>query len=264
MVKVIAICNQKGGVGKTTTTMNLGAYLAAFGRRTLIVDFDPQANTTSGLGFDYKEYKQLSTTVYHVLIGRISLQEAVKRTSVFGLDILPASPDLIGAQVELNVFPEKEFRLNELLSPLLPQYHYILIDLPPSLGLLTINGLAASQDVLIPIQTEYYALEGLAQLINTIDLIRRNLEKDLKILGAVMTLYDRRNKLDRLVVKHIRRNFPGYVFETIIPRNVDLAEAPSFGKPILQYNPYSDGARAYRQLAQELIKKLEFNNGFKI
>ncbi|MDD5760798.1 MAG: ParA family protein [Candidatus Pacebacteria bacterium] len=258
MAKIIAICNQKGGVGKTTTTINLGAYLAAFGKNVLLIDFDAQSNTTSGLGFDYKKLKK---TIYNLLISNESPQEIICKTSVFGLDLLPASPDLIGAQVELNHFSNKEFRLAQVLSSLKPYYDYTLIDLPPSLGILTINGLAAADQVLIPIQAEYYALEGLSQLITTIDLIRRNLEKDLRILGAILTLYDKRNRLDRIVAKHIRRNFPGYIFNIEIPRNVSLAEAPSFGKPIIQYNPYSEGARAYRQLAQELIKKLESHNG---
>lgn len=241
-------------VHNTTTTMNLGAYLAAFGKKVLLIDFDAQSNTTSGLGFDYKKFKK---TVYNLLIFNDSPQEVIYKTSVFGLHLLPTSPDLIGAQVELDYFPNKEFRLAQVLSSLKPDYDYMLIDLPPSLGVLTVNGLVAADQVLIPIQTEYYALEGLSQLITTINLIRRNLEKDLRILGAILTLYDKRNRLDRMVAKHIRRNFPGYVFRVEIPRNVSLAEAPSFGKPIIQYNPYSEGARAYRQLAQELIKKLE-------
>jgi len=255
--EIIAICNQKGGVGKTTTAVNLGAYLAAFGRKTLIVDFDPQANATLGLGFDHKK---ISKNIYHCLLGFCFPDEIILKTSLFGLEICPTSPDLIGAQVELGSFSNKEERLSQVLSGVLSRYHYILIDLPPSLGLLTINGLVAANRVLIPLQTEYYALEGLGQLVTTIDLIRRNLGKDLKILGAVLTLYDRRNKLDRLVLKHICRNFPGYVFEAIIPRNVALAEAPSFGKTILEYNPHSEGARAYRQLAQEIIRRLETRN----
>ena len=254
MAEVIAICNQKGGVGKTTTAMNLGAYLAALGKKTLVVDFDAQANATSGLGFDYKK---LQKTVYDSLISGNSPKEMIYKTSIFGLNILPASPDLIGAQVELDRFTNKEFRLYQVLSSIKEHYDYILIDLPPSLGILTVNGLVAADQVLIPLQTEYYALEGLSQLITTIDLIRRNLEKDLKILGAVLTLHDKRNRLDRMVVKHIRRNFPGYVFDAVIPRNVSLAEAPSFGQSILQYNSNSEGARAYRQLAQELIKRLK-------
>lgn len=263
MSEIIAICNQKGGVGKTTTTINLGAYLAAFGKKVLLIDFDAQSNTTSGLGFDYKK---LQKTIYNVLVSNSPLEEIIYKTSVFGLHLLPASPDLIGAQVELDHFVNKEFRLMQILAPIKQQYDYLLIDLPPSLGVLTINGLVAADQVLIPIQTEYYALEGLSQLITTIDLIRRNLEKDLRILGAILTLYDRRNRLDRMVAKHIRRNFPGYVFDVEIPRNVSLAEAPSFGKPIIQYNSFSDGARAYRQLAQELIKKTEkpINDNFSI
>ncbi|MGC8651365.1 MAG: ParA family protein [Minisyncoccia bacterium] len=254
MAKIIAICNQKGGVGKTTTTISLGSYLAAFGRKTLIVDFDSQANATSGLGLDYTK---LTRTIYHNLVFGFPLEETIKPTPLFGLDLLPASPELIGAQVELNSFDNKEYRLKQLLNYLQSQYQYILIDLPPSLGLLTVNGLVAAEYVLIPIQTEFFALDGLSQLINTIDLIRRNLDDDLKILGAVLTLYDKRNRLDRLVIKNIIRHFPGYVFNAIIPRSVALAEAPSFGQSILQYNPRSEGARAYRQLAEEVIKKLE-------
>lgn len=257
MAFIISICNQKGGVGKTTTALNLSAYLAYFGRKTLLVDFDPQANATSGLGINYKK---LTKNVYHLLIKQAFIKEVLLNTTIFGLDILPSSPDLIGAQVELNSLENKERRLEEILALLVPHYQYIVIDLPPSLGLLTINGLIASEYVLIPIQTEFYALEGLAQLVSTIDLIRRNLDRDLKILGALLTMYDKRNKLDRLVVKHIIRHFPGYVFNTIIPRNIDLAQAPAFGKPILLYNPNSAGAKAYRNFTQELISFLEKRN----
>ncbi len=256
MAFIISICNQKGGVGKTTTAVNLSSYLAYFGRRTLLVDFDPQANATSGLGINYKN---LQKNVYHLLIKKSLIKEALLNTQVFGLDLLPASPDLIGAQVELMGFENKERRLEEILALLVSHYQYIIIDLPPSLGLLTVNGLVASEYVLIPIQTEFYALEGLAQLVSTIDLIRRNLDKDLKILGAVLTMYDKRNKLDRLVVKHIIRHFPGYVFNSIIPRNIDLAQAPAFGKPILFFNPNSPGAKAYKNFTQELINLCEKN-----
>lgn len=254
MAHIIAICNQKGGVGKSTTAINLSAYLAAMGRKTLIVDFDPQANASAGLGIDYQNLPQ---SVYQVLISSAPISKVIKNTSVFGLNILPSSPHLSGAQVDLKNLPNKEFRLQEILSSVSPLYHYIIIDLPPSLGLLTLNGLVAADKVLIPIQAEFYALEGLSQLIDTIGLIRRNLEKQLDIAGAVLTLYDRRNRLDRLIAKHIRRYFPGYVFQSVIPRNVSLAEAPSFGKPIIQYNPQSEGGRAYRQLAQEFIKQVE-------
>jgi len=257
MAEIIAICNQKGGVGKTTTALNLSSYLAYFGKKTLLVDLDPQANATSGLGIDYKK---LNKTVYHLLIKKGLLKEVLLNTLVFGLDILPSSPDLIGAQVELSFFENKERRLEEILALLVPHYQYIIIDLPPSLGILTINGLVASEYVLIPIQTEFFALEGLSQLVSTIDLIRRNLDKDLKILGALLTLYDKRNKLDRLVVKHIIRHFPGYVFNNLIPRNIDLAQAPAFGKPILLYNPNSTGAKAYRNFTQELINLIEKRN----
>jgi len=257
MAEIIAICNQKGGVGKTTTALNLSSYLAYFGKKTLLVDLDPQANATSGLGIDYKK---LNKTVYHLLIKKGLLKEVLLNTLVFGLDILPSSPDLIGAQVELRFFENKERRLEEILALLVPHYQYIIIDLPPSLGILTINGLVASEYVLIPIQTEFFALEGLSQLVSTIDLIRRNLDKDLKILGALLTLYDKRNKLDRLVVKHIIRHFPGYVFNNLIPRNIDLAQAPAFGKPILLYNPNSTGAKAYRNFTQELINLIEKRN----
>ena len=257
MAHIIAICNQKGGVGKSTTAVNLSAYLSAMGRKTLIVDFDPQANATAGLGLDYQN---LPLTVYQVLISSASLPQVIQKTSVFGLDILPSSPHLSGAQVDLKNLPDKEFRLQEVLSAVSSAYQYIIIDLPPSLGLLTINGLVAADKVLIPIQTEFYALEGLSQLVDTIGLIRRNLGKNLEIVGAVLTLYDRRNRLDRLIAKHIRRYFPGYVFQSVIPRNVALAEAPSFGRPIIQYNPQSEGGRAYRQLAQEFIKQIELSS----
>ena len=257
MAKIIAVCNQKGGVGKTTTTINLGSFLAYYGRKTLIVDFDPQANTTSGLGLDYNK---LPRTIYQNLLFNIHPKETIIQTPIFGLDLFPASPHLIGAQVELANFENKELRLKQLLDIIKDEYHYILIDLPPSLGLLTINGLVAADYVLIPIQTEFFALDGLYQLINTIDLIRRNLDEDLKILGTVLTLYDRRNRLDRLVLKNIMRNFPGYVFNTVIPRNVSLAEAPSFGQSILQYAPNSEGGRAYRRLAEEVINLLEAQN----
>ncbi len=254
MAEVIAICNQKGGVGKTTTCLNVGAYLAIRGRKTLIIDFDPQANATKGLGINYNS---LNKSVYHLILGLASFQEVISPTKIFGLEIIPSSVDLNGAQIELLKFPNKEERLEQIISQIENNYQYILIDLPPSLGLLTINGLAASKKVLIPIQSEFFALEGLKQLIFTLNLIRRNLGKDLQILGAVLTLFDKRNRLSRLVEKNLRRNFPGYVFKTVIPKNVSLAEAPSFGKTIIEYSPFSSGARAYFYLTQEIINLLE-------
>lgn len=254
MAHIIAICNQKGGVGKTTTCLNVGAYLAARGRKTLIVDFDAQANASKGLGVNIGDS---SKNIYHLLLGKASFKEVIFPTKIFGLEIIPSSLDLIGAQVELNCFPEKEKRLFYLLSQIEKDYHYILIDLPPSLGILTVNGLMASQYVLIPVQSEFFALEGLKQLIFTIDLIKRNLDKELKILGALLTLFDKRSRLSRLVEKNLRRNFPGYVFQTVIPKNVALAEAPSFGRTILEYRPFSNGARAYFYATQEIINLLE-------
>jgi len=250
MARIISLVNQKGGVSKTTTAINLSSYLAAMGKYVLLVDIDPQANATSGLGI---EPATLSFNLYHSLIGDASPEEAIHHTGIFGYDILPASTDLAGATVELVSASNREFKLYELLRRIRTNYDYILIDCPPSLGLLTINGLVAADEVIIPVQCEYYALEGLGSLLKTIDLIRDNLERDLKIKGALLTMYDRRNRLCRQVRKEVERNFPGYVFSTIIPRCVQLAEAPSFGKTILQYDNHSKGGKAYKQLAEELI-----------
>ena len=250
MSKIIAICNQKGGVGKTTLTTNLGAYLASFERKTLLVDFDPQANATSSLGLNPNN---LPRNVYHLLIKEIGAEQAIYKTNIPHLFIIPTSLDLIGAQIELLSFDDREFRLREALLPIKNKFDFILIDLPPSLGLLTINGLVAADQVIIPVQTEFFALDGLGQLIQTINLINHNLGANVKILGAVLSLYDKRNRLDRLIAKEIRRKFPGYVFNTEIPRNVALAEAPSFSQTILEYNSESEGGHAFRLLAQELL-----------
>ena len=252
MAKIISICNNKGGVGKTATSVNLSTYLAALGKKVLLVDLDPQANATSGVGIDPRK---IDFSVYNTLDNKISTAEAIKNTQLFGLHVLPASFDLAGATVELVNMKNREFRLSDAITKVRHEYDYIVIDCPPSLGLLTINGLVASDDVIIPVQCEYYALEGLAQLIETIDLIKTNLSKNINILGAVLTMYDKRNKLDRGIAKEVRRNFPGYVFDAVIPRNVDLAEAPGHGKTILQFNPSSYGALAYKQLAEEVIKR---------
>jgi chromosome partitioning protein len=251
MAKIISLINQKGGVGKTTSCVNLASYLAALGKRVLVVDIDPQANATSGLGIDHGN---VEAHMYHVLLGNVHPEGAIKHTSVFSCDILPSAPDLAGAAVELVSIDNREFRLREALEQIITPYDYILIDSPPSLGLLTVNGLVAADEVIIPVQCEYYALEGLGQLLKTIDLIREHLGRDIKVKGALLTMHDRRNRLSRQVEKEVRRNFPGYVFDTVIPRNVELAEAPSFGKTILQYEPTCKGARSYRRLAEEFIR----------
>lgn len=252
MSVVIAVCNQKGGVGKTATAVNLPAYLAAFGKKVLLIDLDPQANATSGVGFDPRD---IDFSSYHAIGGKISPHQAIKNTALFGYHIMPASFDLAGATVELVSMKNREFRMQEAVNQLRYDYDYILIDCPPSLGLLTINGLVAADEVLVPVQCEYYALEGLSQLLGSLDLIRENLGKDINILGAVLTMYDRRNRLARKVAKEVRRNFPGYVFDTIIPRNTDIAEAPGHGKTIFQFKPESAGALAYKRLAEEVIKR---------
>lgn len=250
MAQIISLVNQKGGVGKSTTAVNLSSYLAAMGKYVLLVDIDPQANATSGIGM---EPESIPLNLYHSLIGGLLPEEVIRKTALFGYDIMPAAPDLAGATVELVSQQNREFKLYELLRRVRTNYDYILVDCPPSLGLLTINGLVAADEVIIPVQCEYYALEGLGQLLRTVELVQENLDRDLKIKGALLTMYDRRNKLSRQVKKEMERNFSSYVFETIIPRCIKLAEAPSFGQSILQYNPHSKGAKAYRQLAQEVV-----------
>ncbi len=251
MAKIIALTNQKGGTGKTTSTVNLAAFLAAMGKFVLLVDLDPQGNATSGLGVQTDIAKK---SLYHALAGQVSLDQAIKKSGILGLEVIPASADLAGATVELVNVSQREFRLQKLLSGIRTNYDYILIDCPPSLGLLTVNGLVAADSIIIPVQCEYYALEGLSQLFNTIKLIKDSLQPNLEIMGAVLTMYDRRNRLSRQVLKEVIRYFPAKVFEAIIPRNVSLAEAPSHGQPILKYDPHSKGAKAYRQLAQEVIE----------
>ncbi|MDO8742962.1 MAG: ParA family protein [Candidatus Azambacteria bacterium] len=250
MARVISVVNAKGGVGKSTTAVNLGAYLAALGKYVLLVDLDPQANATVGVGIDWRK---LNKHLYHSLANFIEPDEIIKKTGLFGYDILPAAPALAGAAIELVNTERREWRLYDILRKIRTNYDYIVVDSPPSIGLLTLNGLVAAEEVIIPVQCEYYALEGLGQLLETINLIRDNLGRELKIKGALLTMYDRRQKLSREVVKEVRRNFPGYVFSAIIPRSVSLAEAPSFGKTILQYAPSSSGSYAYRELAQEII-----------
>jgi chromosome partitioning protein len=251
MARVIAVCNQKGGVGKTTTSINVAAYLAAMGKYVLLVDLDSQANATIGLGM---ELKADAANVYHSLVSDTNPLPLVRKTSIFGYDILPATQALAGATVELVGMQEREHRLRRTLNHLRNNYDYILVDCPPSLGLLTINALAAADRVLIPVQTEYYALEGLGQLMRTIELVRGGLNPDLQVLGVVLTMYDKRNQLSRQVHAEVTSNFPGRVFEAVVPRVVSVAEAPSFGKTILQHDPGSKAADAYRRLAEEIIR----------
>jgi chromosome partitioning protein len=248
---VLAVANQKGGVGKTTTAVNVGAYLA-LGVRVLLVDLDPQANATSSLGVDASGV-ELST--YEVLLGNAPLKQAIVATGYGQLDLAPASRALAGAQVELVDMPDREHRLRIALADIRPDYELVLVDTPPSLGILTLNALVAADQLLAPVQCEYLALEGVAQLMETIDLVRATLNPRLELLGMLMTMYDPRTRLSTQVVDEVRRHFPERTFETVIPRSVRLSEAPSFGKPVLQYEPASRGATAYADLAQELIRR---------
>jgi len=250
MGKIIAVVNQKGGVGKTTTAVNLGAYLAAYGRRVLLVDIDPQANATSGLGVDHKK---LEHGVYEALIGEKKIFEVIKRTVQDGYQVAPATISLAGAGIELVGMAEREYRLKKILDEIKDEYHYIIIDGPPSLGLLTINSLVAADEVLIPIQSEYYALEGLSQLLNTIGLVQANLKPELGILGAVITMFDKRNRLSDSVMRELYQYFPNRIFRSVIPRSVRLAEAPSYGRSILHYDKESKGGKAYERLAREIL-----------
>lgn len=251
MARIINIVNAKGGTGKTTTAVNLSAYLAAMGKYVLLVDLDAQANATSGLGIKVDEDHP---HIYHAVVNQEPLASIIKKTRLFGFDILPSGASLAGASVELVNVDDREFCLKNSLNSVRTSYDYIIIDSAPSLSLLTINGLTASEEVIIPVQCEYYALEGLGTLMKTIDLVRESLNPQLKIAGVLLTMYDRRNRLARAVVREVQKNFPGRVFETIIPRSISLAEAPSFGKTILQFDPDSKAGRAYRQLAEEIIK----------
>lgn len=251
MGRIISIVNQKGGVGKTTTAINLGAYLASLGKHVLLVDIDPQANATSGVGIDPRE---IDKGIYEVLIGQHRIFDTIRGTLLDRYKIAPSSASLAGAGIELVNMEEREFRLSKILEEAKSEYDYILIDGPPSLGLLTINSLVAAEDVLIPIQSEYYALEGLGQLLETIDLVQNNLKPELNILGVVITMFDKRNKLSGEVKKELHQYFGDKVFSSVIPRNVRLAEAPSYGKSILHYDQRSKGARAYEKLAKEIMK----------
>jgi chromosome partitioning protein len=250
MALIISIVNQKGGVGKTTTAVNLAAYLAHSGKHVLLVDIDPQANATSGLGIDHKE---LESGVYEAIIGVKDLSSVLKRTLQDRLTVAPSTMALAGAGIELVSVPDRESRLSMILEKVREDYDYIIIDGPPSLGLLTINSLVAADEILIPVQSEYYALEGLGQLLHTISLVQNNLKPQLGIMGAVITMFDKRNRLSESVMNELYQYFPNRIFRSVIPRSVKLAESPSYGRSILHYDPSSKGGRAYEKLALEVI-----------
>ncbi len=247
--RVLAIANQKGGVGKTTTTVNLGAALAELGFRVLVIDLDPQGNATTGLGIDGRN---LDVTIYDVLLNDASLEDCVEPTSVRNLFAVPATIDLAGAEIELVPAFSRELKLRRAIDTVLDDYDYVIIDCPPSLGLLTVNALSAANDVVVPIQCEYYALEGLGQLVKNVELVRSNLNPTLDVRGIVLTMHDARTKLADQVVHEVRAHFAERVYRTIVPRTVRLSEAPSFGQPIIVFDPTSRGAIAYRELAKEV------------
>lgn len=250
MVKVIAIANQKGGVGKTTTAVNLAACLAALGRKVLLIDSDPQGNATSGFGFDKRDIKKC---VYDNLINEVPMQETIRETAYDNLALVPATIQLAGAEIELVSLMNREGRLKNALERVKHEYDYVLIDCPPSLGLLTINALTAASSVIIPIQCEFYALEGVTMLMNTIQLVQRNLNPALKLEGVVMTMFDSRTNLAQDVVEEVKKYFTSKMYQTIIPRNVRLSEAPSHGQPVIDYDAKSKGAQVYMDLAREVI-----------
>ncbi len=252
MGKVVAIVNQKGGVGKTTTAVNLSASLAELGKRILVVDIDPQGNTTSGLGIDTN---QLENTVYQVIIDRMAAEKAVIQTEYDNLSVCPSDIQLAGSEVELVEADKREFRLKDAIAPIRDRYDYILIDCPPSLNLLTLNAMAAADSVLVPVQCEYYALEGLSRLMQTIKQVKKGLNPGIEIAGVLLTMFDSRTNLSIMVADEVKKFFPQKVFSTVIPRNVRLSEAPSYGQPITDYDSYSRGAESYRELAREFIEK---------
>ena len=250
MGKVISVANQKGGVGKTTTTINLSTILAKKGKRIMLIDADPQGNATSGVGVD----KEVELSFYDVLTNDTEIIDTLEKTAIRNLVVCPSNINLAGAEVELVSMMSREQRLKEKLDIIKERFDYIFIDCPPSLGLITLNAFTASDSVLIPVQCEYYALEGLGQLLNTINLVKKHLNKDIQIEGALLTMYDMRTNLSNQVVKEVKRYFNNKVYKTVIPRNVRLSEAPSYGMPITEYDPRSKGAKSYEKFAKEFLK----------
>ena len=254
MGKIVSIANQKGGVGKTTTSINLSTILAKKGKKVLMIDADPQGNASSGVGIDRDE---LELSVYDILINDVQVQEVVKKTNVKNLSLCPSNINLAGAEVELVSVMSREHRLKEKLDTVKDEYDFIIIDCPPSLGLITLNAFTASDTVLIPVQCEYYALEGLGQLLNTISLVKKHLNKEIEIEGALLTMYDARTNLSNQVVKEVKKYFDNKVYKNVIPRNVKLSEAPSYGMPISIYDPRSKGAKSYEKFVKEFLKNNE-------
>lgn len=253
MGKIVSIANQKGGVGKTTTSINLSTILAKKGKKVLMIDADPQGNASSGVGVD----KEVDESVYDILIGDTEIKEVVIKTNIKNLYVCPSNINLAGAEVELVSVMSREYRLKEKLDEVKDEYDYIIIDCPPSLGLITLNAFTASDSVLIPVQCEYYALEGLGQLINTINLVKKHLNKNIDIEGALLTMYDARTNLSNQVVKEVKKYFNDKVYKNVIPRNVKLSEAPSYGMPISIYDPRSKGAKSYEKFVKEFMKNNE-------
>ncbi len=250
MGKVIAVANQKGGVGKTTTAVNVSSALAKRGKKVLLIDTDPQGNATSGLGIS----KEIENSVYDVIVGDVEMEKIIAKTNIKNLSVCPSTISLAGAEVELVSMISREQRLKEKLDIVKDKFDYVIIDCPPSLGLITLNTFTAADSVLIPIQCEFYALEGLGQLMNTVNLVKKHLNKDLKVEGALLTMYDSRTNLSNQVVKEVSKYFGDNVYKTVIPRNVKLSEAPSYGMSITEYDARSKGAKAYDKLAKEFLK----------
>lgn len=256
MGKVISVANQKGGVGKTTTTVTLSAILAKKGRKVLLIDADPQGNATSGLGVT----KEVELSVYDVLVSDSTVKETIQETNIKNLTVCPSNINLAGAEVELVSMMSREQRLKEKIEEIKAEFDYILIDCPPSLGLITLNAFTASDSILIPVQCEYYALEGLGQLLNTVNLVKKHLNKSLEIEGALLTMYDIRTNLSNQVVKEVKKYFENKVYKTAIPRNVRISEAPSYGMPVTLFDVHSKGAKSYEKFAKEFLKQNEDNN----